>query len=352
MGKFFNGKVKNDKEKYIKYGVIAGGVLLILIIIMMIVANNRGSGNAVLTLKESLDVEVGTKLPDKMEYFSEFENFEESKITVNDSSVDIDTVGVYEVTVSAKGLGEEEVVVNVVDKTAPALVVRNLNIASGEYYSAEDFVTSCTDNYDDGCIVEFYKETKDQNGNPVDYSNYSVDGQYTVIIIAKDESGNETAPQSATLVIGTGGGGGPITPGNCSFGDLTVKSNASYPVAVIVGDTNSNCAINRDLWDSTNTQAPAKAFYQADFEKLKTQASPIIKEKFPNGAKTVVVPDYIAVLNESTRGLVGYAIYVKVYIADASSAGDVTIESNLKAAYYLRSDKTRDYDVNVYGLPN
>lgn len=353
MGKFFNGKVKNDKEKYIKLGVIGGGVLLIIIIIMMIMANNRAGKNAVLTLKESLDVEVNTELPDKMDYFSEFENFDKEKVTVDDSGVDIKTVGVYEVTVSAKGLGEEDVVVNVVDKTAPTLVTKNLNLETGEYYSAEDFVNSCTDNYDEGCTVEFFTGGKDQNGNPIDYSSYTLEGTYTVMIIAKDESENTTEAKSATLVIGKGGNGGGgtvVPPANCSYGDLTVKTDLPYPIAVIVGDKNSNCALDRDLWDNDNTKAPAVTFYQQDFERLKTQLGDTLKEKFPNGAKTVVKPNYITVLNQSTKGLVGYAIYVKVYIMDATSSGEVMVESNLKMSYYLRSDKTRDYDVNVYDI--
>lgn len=353
MGKFFNGKVKNDKEKYIKYGVIAGGVLLIIIIIMMIVANNRKGGNAILTLKESLDVEVGTKLPDKMEYFSEFENFDKDKITVDDSGVDINTVGVYEVTVSAKGLDEADVVVNIVDKTAPTLTIKNLTIASGDYYSAEDFVASCTDNYDDACTVEFYQGAKDQNGNPVDYANYTLDGNYTVSIIAKDESGNETAPQSASLVIGNGGGN--TKPTSCLYGDLTVlPSLKKYPLSFVVADTNSNCAVDFALWNNKETQQRARDFYKSqDYPKLKSQLEPIVREKFPNGAHTVDYSNLITIINESTTGLIGYSIYIEVYIVDATAdIKDIQQPQYLKAAYYINSDGTRDYDVNVYGLPD
>ena len=348
MGKFFNGKVRKDRGTLIKYGIVAAGVLLIIILFVLIAAGKNKDGDVVLELKDSIDVEVNGEWPSTLDYFSKFENFDENLVEIGD--FDITTVGEYTVTVTADGQGTAEIIVNVVDTIAPELTLQNVEIETGGIYAIEDFIDTCTDNSDGECIVEYYSESIDQNGNPIDYSSFTADGKYLIKIIAKDESGNTIEPpKEAQLTIGTGET--QVQPTVCNYGDLTVNTETHYyPIAVVVGDQNANCALNRDLWDSASVQNPVNRFYEEDYTRLKNQITEILKEEYPNGAKIVAYPHYIAVLNADLRGLVGYAIYVKVYVADSSTTEQVDSDENLKVAYYLRSDRSRDYEVNKFDL--
>ena len=345
MGRFFNGKVKNDKSTLIRYGVIAGGVLLIIIIIILIAVNSHGS-KGTLTLNKVTEVEVNTELPDKTKFFKEIVNFDKNDIEIDYNDADISTVGSYTVTLSAKG--SEDVELKVVDTTAPTLTLKEYTVGYGDPYFVEDFVSSCTDNYDKECTVEFFRESSDSNGNAIDYSSYTELGTYSIMIVAKDENGNVSEPQTTSLIIQEDA---TVSPTNCEFGNLDVSSDLSYPIAVTVGDKETSCAINRDLWDNEDVKSAVDKFYNEDYERLKTQLTPVLEEEYPDkDAKISVYPHYVAILNKSLKGLVGYAVYVKVYIAPTDYEGSIDSTENLKMAYYLNSDKTREYDVNVFDI--
>ena len=350
MGRFFNGKVKNnmDKNTLIRYGVIAGGVLLIVIILILIISN-AGGKKGTITLNPEVVVEVNTEFPEKAKFFSKIEDFDLNDIEIDFADADISEVGTYKVTVTAKGRGSEQVDLKVVDTTAPSLTAKALTIAYGEPYYVEDFVDSCSDNYDKECMIEYYEGNVDQYGNKVDYSSFIDPGRYTIVIIAKDENGNISEPQTTSLVI-ENEGDVPDRPVECKFGGLEVSDDISYPVAVIVGDKTSQCAVDRDVWDDEDVQKPVNEFYNSDYDRLKVQLTPILEDEYPKGAKIVAYPHYVAVLNKDLTGLVGYAIYVKVYIADGDAQGSIDTTDNLKIAYYLRDDKTREYDVNAFDL--
>ncbi|MBQ6841405.1 MAG: hypothetical protein IJO63_04760 [Bacilli bacterium] len=348
MGKFFNGKVKKDRGTLIKYGVIAAGVILIILLFVLIAAGKNKKSDIVLELKETITFEVNSDWPEADVFFTKIENFDTNLISFTD--FDISTVGEYTVTVTAEGQGSEDVTVNVVDTTAPVLELQDLVIPTGGSYSIQDFFLNCEDNSDKECFLEYDTTAIDQNGNPIDFSAYTADGKYVIKIIAKDETGNATEPQSVNLTIGNESSVTPL-PSNCSYGDLTVNTDThNYPIAVIVGDEINGCALNRDLWDSASVQTPVNDFYKKDYERLETQLKPVLKEEYPNGAKIVAYPHYVAVLNKDLKGLVGYAIYVKVYAADSTSDAQVDSDANLILSYYLRSDKTREYDVNKFKL--
>lgn len=350
MGKFFNGKVRKDRGTLIKYGVIAAGVLLIIILFVLIAAGKNKKSDVVLELKDSIDIEVNSEWPETLDFFTKFENFDENLVTIGD--FDITTIGEYTVTITAEGQGSADIIVNVVDTTPPALTLQDLEIESGGVYEISDFWLTCEDNSGGDCIVEYYTESIDQDGNPIDYSSFTEDGKYSVKIFAKDETGNASEVQTVSLTIGSGDN--PIKNPNpvvCNYGDLTVNTEKHYyPVAVIVGDEVNGCAINRDLWDSASVQNPVNDLYDSDYKRLKEQLQPSLEEAFPNGAKIVAYPHYIAVLNSEIKGLVGYAIYVEVFVADASSTEQVDSDENLKIAYYIRSDKTREYEINKFDL--
>lgn len=354
MGKFFNGKVKKDRGTLIKYGVIAAGIVLIILLFVLIAAGKNKNNNVVLTLKDTVTFEVNSEWPTAEDFFAEIENFDINEITFSD--FDITTVGEYTVTITAGDQGSDEITVNVVDTTAPNLEIKDVTIPSGGVYEIVDFLVSCDDNSGDECILEYDSTSIDQNGNPIDFGSYTEDGQYTIKIVAKDPTGNITEAKAVKLLIGDGsseqGPEGPKNPTVCQYGDLTINTdNHPYPVAVIVGDEINGCALNRDLWDSASVQTPVNNFYMDDYKRLESQLRDVLKAEYPNGAKIVAYPHYIAILNKDVTGLVGYAIEVNVYVADYESEGAIDKPENLLMSYYLRSDKTRDYSVNEYSIP-
>ena len=87
-----------------------------------------------------------------------------------------------------------------------------------------------------------------------------------------------------------------------------------------------------------------------DLEKLKTDFNKIYETKYPNGAHTYIYQDFKAVLNKENKGLVGYAVYVKLYASEANLSIDKSTAENLIAEYYLKSDGSREYIQNPYNI--
>lgn len=354
MGKFFNGRVSTNRSSLIKYGIIGGSILLI-IILFVVIACNKGDTNtgANLELHQSIDIEINSDWPDKLDYFSKFENYNVDLISVDyGSDFTTEEVGTYKVLVHISDEQSKEVTVNVKDTIAPVMYVHDYEIEYGEEYGIQDFVESCSDNSKKDCIVMYDDTALDQNGNIIDFSSFTEQNTYTIKLFAKDDAGNASEIQKVTLTIGEGSNpDDPQIPTDCNYGDLNVDtSKYNYPVAVVVGDESTGCALNRDLWDNEISQAAVNEVYNQDYARLKTQMASVLETNYPNGAKIVAYPHYIAILNKDLKGLVGYAIYVKVYVVDASSEGQVDADSNLKLSYYLNSDKSRLYIVNSYSL--
>ena len=352
MGKFFNGRVKKDRTTLIRYVIIGCGIFFIILLFILIAAKSNKKSNVVLVPKESITVEVNSDWPENTDFFESIENYDKNLITVDYQDLDVTTVGEYEVQLNAEGYNSVKVMVKVVDTTAPELTLKELTIDYGDAYDIEDFVELCEDNSGDECIIEYYGNSQDQTGKTIDYSAFTEENTYLIKIVAKDNSGNETEVKETKLIIGSGEGENTNQGGeNCTYGNLDVsQTRVSYPIAVIVGDQNANCALNRDLWDDSEIQIPVNKFYSDDYEALKKDIDSMLKTQFPNGAKIVAYPNFVAILNDEIKGLVGYAIYVKVYIVANDYTGTVDSDDNLVLAYYIRRDHTRQYVVNKYNV--
>ena len=344
MGKFFNEKVKRRNNGLGRLIIISIGIIFIIILFILIARRNKKQTTAVPKLQDQVEVEVNGNWPSKFSYFSEYEGLTENDVTIDQSAADINKVGAYTITVNVKGYNPGHVTLNVVDHQMPTLTLKDVTINEGEKYTVDSFVNKCEDNSHEKCILEYDLSQ--------DYANYSEPGNYIIYIRAKDSSGNVTEYKEANLKInsatGTPNDDTPTTA-DCQYGDLTMNED-KYPVAVIVGNEKTNCAINRDLWDNTSIQEPVNKFYQKDYSKLKTEMKSILESKYPNGAKIVAEPHYINILNTSLKGIVGYAIYVKIYVADANTTESVDKDENLVLAYYLNKDGSRKYEVNKYNL--
>lgn len=362
MGKFFNGNVKTSKSTMIKIAIVA--VCAVLIIVILIALNkNKNPQRANLKLYNNLDVEINSEKPDTMDFFSVFDNYDISKVKVtypDDFSTKV--VGTYEVKITIEGK-DYTTKINVYDDKAPDLEVKDFEIDAGKRYYVEDFVESCSDNSGEACTIEYYADSKDQDGNTIDYSKYTEVGNYLIKIIAKDDNGNVTEPKSVNLKLTDENGNttnpdpdpipGP-TPDptvECKYGDLSYNDKIyTHPIAVIVGDEQNNCALNRDLWDNEDVQKPVVELYKRDLEKLKTDFGKIYETKYPNGAHTYIYQDFKAVLNNDNTGLVGYMVYVKLYATEANLSIDKSTTENLIAEYYLKADGSREYIQNPYNI--
>lgn len=351
-GKFFNGKVKKDHSRMIKYILLGAGIILIIILFILISLGKKNK-TVYLELKSVIDVEVNSEKLKTEEFFNKLKNYDVDKITIGD--YDITKIGTYEVEISTPDQGSQKITVNVVDTTPPDLKVKDLTVKSGATYKIEDFIESCKDNSNEECIVEYYDKSLDEEGNIVDYSKFSKDGKYIIKVIAKDNSDNLTKPIDVNLIIGEEKEETPQPPVEepitCTYGDLTINTTLyNYPIAVIVGDQNKKCAINRDLWDSKEIVESVNNFYNTDYQRLKKQMELVLEKNYPYGTSIVAYPQYSAILNEAGTGLVGYGIYVTVYVSDARIQEKVDQQKNLKLAYYINSDGSREYKTNVFNI--
>ena len=353
MGKFFNGQVKRDRTTLIRYIIIGCGIFFIIILFILIASKSKKkpNDNVVLTPKDSVIIEVNSEKPKVREFFEEIKNYDENLLSVDYGDLDVSKVGEYEVKLNAEGYESVTATVIVKDSKPPVLILRELKIKYGDNYVLDEFVESCTDNSNTDCIIEYY-----QDSYYTDYSSFVDEGTYNIKIIAKDETGNPTDPQETKLTIE---GNGIVEPGpenpeptECKFGNMTV-TDERYPMAVVVGDQKNNCAVDRNLWDDKDTQEPASNFLKTDLDNIKKD------EKFKSYIDTnfhevdtniVVKSDFIAIYNGDASGLVGYGIYVEIYLSERNSSVQTDTKENLVLSYYLNSDHTRKYITNKCNL--
>ena len=144
-----------------------------------------------------IEIELGDKLPSSVSSYVKpgiGEKVNEMAYKVDTSQVEIDKIGEYQYTVSYKGATKIGIV-NIVDKTAPQLTLRNtVIITEGQTYTPETFVYECIDY--SGCNYSF----EDTNTTKKIYKP----GKYIVHVIATDAYNNKEMKQ-AELVIESAG---------------------------------------------------------------------------------------------------------------------------------------------------
>lgn len=330
--KFFNQKVKKSKSKnpaLLVTLILIGVIATIILIVLIVKSLNKKPDNAVIKIRDVVAVEINSELPDKTIFFAELENVKEKDIKVSFENVKVDTVGKYEVTLKVYGKSYKSTL-EVVDTESPKLEAKDHTIRVGDTYTAKDFVKSCTDNSGISCIVEFYDKGLNQEGDKLSYSNYVKEGTYTVQIIAKDPSGN-TSYSMAKLVIGSGQAEKPTT---CKYGNDSYDKD-TYTIAVNV--TENGCALDLNLYQSETILAPIKDLIEAETAKLKKEMNVLKLD-----SKNIYLNSSIGpVLNESGKGVVGYTVYMEVYLGNDDNKE--VIES-----FYVNQYGGRNYIVNKY----
>ncbi|MDE6285309.1 MAG: hypothetical protein K2M17_06140, partial [Bacilli bacterium] len=322
--KFFNQKIPNTQKTVTQIIIVV--VCIIGIIVCFCFAsyfNNKPHNEAVISLRDSVAIEVNSPLPDKTTFFSELANVEEDKIEISYEKVNNSKVGEYEVTIKLYNKKYKSKLL-VVDSISPVLTLKDVTINAGETYKAEDFIESCTDNSKEDCKVEFYTLAIDQEGNKIDYSNYQATGNYKIQIVASDTS-NNTSVVDTTLTIGEGT---PINP-VCQYGNN--EYDTAYILAVDI--TENGCAINEELHQDETVTAAVRAIMESETEKLKKEFSKL------NGSGTITLNRNIsAVRNKAGTGIVGYSLLMELAITKNGN-------TELAESYYLDLSGKRIFSV-------
>ncbi len=328
--KFFNKRVKSRK-KMIVNGIIIGICLIGIILCFYLTQNlgNEDKDKVNIELQNSVTVDLNSEAPDSDVYFLELSGVSESEINVDYSNVDFSKVGEYTVAVT---VFDERYYVNlkVKDVTSPELTLAPVTIAVGEDYDYTKFVSSCTDNSKKDCSLAFYSGSVDQNNVPIDYSIYTKEGTYDIMIIASDDSGN-TSYKTTTLIIGNGNN--LSTDGAaCNYGGGAYSN--SYIIAYSV--VNNGCALGLDLYQNSSVREPIEKIANTETEKVKTEV-----DKISGLTLNISISRSItAIINETANGFVGYSLYIEV----KDDNGDIIV------SYYLNEDGTRVYYENPYNL--
>lgn len=145
-------------------------------------------------IKDQVDIEIMQNILKINDFFDQIDNVSNYEISYyeNNNKVDFtdkyNIVGNYKVVIKINDK-EYTTTLNVIDKTAPDLTVKDLTINEKDGYNVNSFVKNCTDNSQKECILSFE-----------DNKTYNSAGTYEVNIIAKDDSGNETK-KKAKLII-------------------------------------------------------------------------------------------------------------------------------------------------------
>ena len=146
-----------------------------------------------INIKENVEVEINSEVLN-IENFFENSNFSDGEINYfeSDKKIKFDTkynkIGSFKVVMKINDKNYETTL-NVVDKLAPTLKLKELTITLGDKFEINSFVESCTDNSEEDCILS-YKENK----------KYTKVGTYDVTIIAKDKSDN-VVEETTKLIV-------------------------------------------------------------------------------------------------------------------------------------------------------
>lgn len=335
MAKFFNQKVKKGRKKknnpiqlYVILTIV--GILILIAIYAIISVSNRNTHKgSVIKLRDKVTVEINNKNFDKTLFFAELENVKESDIKTNYSKVDFTKIGTYTVKLVIYNK-TYETKLEVVDTEAPVLKTKDFTIKKGDTYKAENFVSSCKDNSNKECNIEFYSLALTQDGSSLDYSKFTEEGTYQIQIVASDESNNKTTPMTATLTIGKGS----TTTQKCYYGPGEYDTSKILSVNV----TDNGCALDLNLYNKEETLLPVKEAIENEETKLKNELG-----KINLGVKTVYINSEMdPILNLDGTGVVGYTVKMIVSVYNANNEKEIIEE------YYLNSNGSRDYIINKY----
>lgn len=156
-------------------------------------SSNIQTNEEKINIKENVEVEINSEVLNIKNFF-ENSNFSDGEINYfeSDKKIKFDTkynkIGSFKVVIKINDKNYETTL-NVVDKLAPTLKLKELTITLGDKFEINSFVESCTDNSEEDCILSYKENNK-----------YTKVGTYDVTIIAKDKSDN-VVEETTKLII-------------------------------------------------------------------------------------------------------------------------------------------------------
>lgn len=337
--KFFYNKVYNTKRTIINaiiIGVCIIGVIVCFILVSSFDAEDHSVKTGNVIIKNDVIVEVNEKFENDI-FFTKIENFDVKDAEISYSlDYDISKVGKYDVHIVINDK-TYSTVINVVDTTIPELTLKTLEIAKNKTYTADDFVSECTDNSGKDCKISFYQNGVDENANKIDYSKYTDEGTYQIKILAEDESGNQTIKET-TLKIGSGkqeNTSQTVPSTTCKYGNNEYDST-NYLIAVDV--TTNKCAISLDLYKDEDVTKDINKLMEAETTSIKKDVEAL------NLTGTLALNRKVtAVINTAGNGIVGYELKITVTITNGNKSETV-------ADYKLDANGKRVFTTNPYNL--
>ena len=99
MAKFFNGRVKNKQKTMLKTTILIIGILLVIILVLLLSKGRKKPepGLGTITLRESVSIEINSKLPDKEIFFNEMSGVKIDDIKIHYNNVKLGEIGEYPV---------------------------------------------------------------------------------------------------------------------------------------------------------------------------------------------------------------------------------------------------------------
>ena len=339
--KFFYNRVYNTRRTIINI-VIIGVCVIGIIICFLITSNfqgeNRNTPEKVLNIKNEVTVEVNDTYTKNI-FFSKVENVDLDTVDIDyPNDFDIATPGRYKVTLTINQKNYSTTLV-VVDTTKPTLILKNVTINEGQSYNSKDFVTSCYDNSNDACNLNFAYGV-DEDGNKVDYANYKETGTYTIKISAKDNSDNETIEETKLII--TKNDTKPekpveTVPQVCKYGNNLYDTD-NYLIAIDV--TSDNCAVSLDLYKDTTMTEGINKLMNTETTRIKKDVDALnLSGTFALNRKIT------AVINTTGDGIVGYELSMTVTVTNNNN-------STVVAEYKLNNNGQRVFTQNPYNLSN
>lgn len=256
-------------------------------------------------LKRNVTFEVGEKnIKQKMVV-----NVEEDAKKIPDSAIkkiDITTAGEYEVVVNYEG-EEYKSLVTVVDTTAPSLSLKNVSIYENAKVSKDSFITKVSDN--SGKYTTSLK-------TDIKYGTY---GKQTIVVEAKDPSGNVTTKEATLTILEDKKG--PVFSG---LGALSINKNGNidYRKGVKATD-NVDGQVDFTFSDSNVKYDTAGTYYAVytakDKKGNKTNSKRTITVRHDASDTNRLVAEYANSLSNDVSSIVNG---VRKYVKYANSWGE------------------------------
>ena len=340
--KFFYNRIYNTKRNIINAIIIAAsviGIIICFILTSKFYGSNPNEPKGEIDIKNEVTVEINEKFSKDI-FFARLENINIDDIDIKyPENYNISIPGRYDIIINISDKNYNSTLI-VVDTEKPDLVVKNVTINENEQYTANDFITSCSDNSNKNCNISFYNDAVDEDGNKIYYNRFHQSGSYNIKISAKDESGNEIV-KDAILTIKAKNNTTIVTPTpttqDCKYGNSEYDTE-NYLLAISI--VNNNCAISLDLYKDSTMVEKINKLMETETVRIKKDVD-VLKL---NG-RFALNRQINAVLNKEGTGLVGYELTMSVNITENGKSRNVV-------SYKVNSDGKRVFTNNPYNLNN